>query len=838
MNRDITSLQTLVAALESADFITSVSPVDEGGEILGYTVNFSHGTPITVYHGKNGNSPVIGVQQDADATYYWTLNGEWLLDADGKKLRIIGQDGEQGETGAQGITPQLKIENGYWQVSYDNGGTWTQLDKAVGENGQDGAQGITPQLKIENGYWQVSYDNGGTWTQLDKAVGENGQDGEQGETGAQGITPRLKIENDYWYLSYDNGDSWVQLDKATGEDGDSMFERVDVSDPHAVLFVLADGTEIRIPRGVVRPTGIIVLSERVSLGAGTQARCEFRVNPSNATVDFQLDGENRNLQLDRISSRIVTRASYVTDPVNYRLVSVEPSKNDMGEIKQGQYVAVIEDAGLATSYSEQAALVLTTFDENGNTCQLSSLPFEISFATGTELLSVAIGDAEAVRIDEETFQIKLPYETDLKNLHPKFSINGASITLKDGGEVETADFSNPVWLSVTAADGAMQDYRVVVHYSNLPILYITTPSPIESKDEWTNQCSIEIWNAGEENGIYADVQMKGRGNTTWGFSKKPYAIKLDKKEKVLGMPKHKRWVLLANYLDGTYMRNAVAFEIARRLPGLAWTPRGRFVDVVVNGEMQGNYYLCEHIKIDENRVNIAEIAPDDIAGDAVTGGYIFELDINYDELYKFETSHRNLPVMFKDPDEDIADEQLSYVQNYFNTIEDILYGGNLGDENVFDYIDMDSFIDWWLVHELSFNGEPYWPKSSYMNKDRNGKLMAGPVWDFDYGTFRLNNGIVVADDIWYGELFKKTEFVARVKERWNLYKEDLESVSAFIDETAADISESAAGNRVKWNIPNGDPNWDTNIPFSEAVAQMKQAYLQRIACIDAYITGL
>lgn len=458
---------------------------------------------------------------------------------------------------------------------------------------------------------------------------------------------------------------------------------------------------------------------------------------------------------------------------------------------------------------------------------------------GPELLSVTIGDVEAVRIDEETFQIKLPYETDLKNLQPKFSINGASITLKDGGEVETVDFSNPVWFSVTAADGAVQDYRVAVYYSNLPILYITTPSPIESKDEWTKQCSIEIWNAGEENGIYADVQMKGRGNSTWTFPKKPYAIKLDKKEKVLGMPKHKRWVLLANYLDGTYMRNAVAFEIARRLPGLAWTPRGRFVDVVVNGEMQGNCYLCEHIKIDENRVNIAEIAPTDIAGDAVTGGYIFELDVNYDELYKFKTSNRQLPVMFKDPDEDIAPEQLTYVQNYFNTIEDILYGGNPKDENVFDYIDMDSFIDWWLVHELSFNREVGWPKSSYMNKDRMGKLMAGPVWDFDYGTFCPGNSGLLTSAIWYGELFKKPEFVARIKERWNLYKEDVESVCTFIDKTAADISESAAGDRVKWILPNSStPNGDTSMPFSDAVTRMKQAYLQRIASIDAYISKL
>lgn len=464
--------------------------------------------------------------------------------------------------------------------------------------------------------------------------------------------------------------------------------------------------------------------------------------------------------------------------------------------------------------------------------------FTQNVVVGPELLSVAIGDSEAVRTDEETFQIRLPYGADLKNLHPEFSINGTSITLKGGQGVETVDFSNPVWFSVTAADGTTRDYRVVVHYSDLPILYITTPSPIESKAEWTKQCSIEIWNAGEENGIYADVQMKGRGNTTWTYPKKPYAIKLNKKEKVLGMPKHKRWVLLANYLDQTCMRNAVAFEIARRLPGLSWTPHGRFVDVVVNGEMQGNYYLCEHIKVDENRVNIAEITPTDIAGDAVTGGYIFELDINFDEAFKFHTSHKNLPVMFKDPDEEIADEQFSYAQNYFNAIENILYGGNHKDENVFDYIDMDSFIDWWLVHELSYNGDPYWPKSSYMNKDRNGKLMAGPVWDFDWGTFVLSSESArVANVIWYGELFKKPEFVTRVKERWNLYKENLEFVCPFIDETAADISESAVWNRTEWDIPD-EPNLDSDLSFPDAVARMKQAYLQRIASIDAYISEL
>ena len=132
MNTNIVSLQRIVEALQANDYVTGVAPVVENGETIGYTISFSRSGPVTIYHGKDGQSgatPVIGVKQDTDGLYYWTLDGEWITDG-GKKLPVSGQNG---------TSPKLKIEEEYWYISYDDGTTWTKLDKATGEKGDDGA---------------------------------------------------------------------------------------------------------------------------------------------------------------------------------------------------------------------------------------------------------------------------------------------------------------------------------------------------------------------------------------------------------------------------------------------------------------------------------------------------------------------------------------------------------------------------------------------------------------------------------------------------------------------------------------------------------------------------
>lgn len=622
--------------------------------------------------------------------------------------------------------------------------------------------------------------------------------------------------------------------KAIVPKGESLIESITVGTDD-VVFVLADGTDLHFPLGKVCPTSIVLLNTEMSLRTGMQSRFEFRVNPSNAKVDFVVGGEIANLQLDRVNSR--GAESYVTVPENYKIVSVEPSIDANGEELVGQYTVTVEDCGKSSVYVENAVLVLTTQDANGNKVQLSSPLMKISCGTGTDL-TLVIDGCETVESANNVFHIKAPYGTDVTRLRPKFETAGSIVRVKGKSEQATiVDFSSPVTFEVIGGDKTVE-YSAIVHYSDLPIIYINTPTAITSKDEWIADCTIEIWNADDENSIYEAVQMKGRGNTTWGQPKKPYAIKLNKKAEVLGMPAHKRWVLLANYLDVTCMRNAVAFEIARRMDGLDWTPCGRFVEVVLNGKMVGNYYLCEQIKVDANRVDIAKIKPNDIDDMNVSGGYIFELDTYYDELFKFRTQYRNLPVQFKDPDEDIAPEQMNYVQDYFNRIETILYGGNPNDADIFDYIDMDSFIDWLLVHELALNGEPGHPKSCYMYKDRGGKLVAGPVWDFDYGTFRPTGmGLFLTQTIWYSALFQNVDFVAQVKKRWALHKRELERIEQYIDATATMIQESAEANKLQWPV-SGEPNNDGDLSFIEAVERMKQAYLQRLERIGKEIDSL
>ncbi|MBR3912480.1 MAG: hypothetical protein IKJ48_07455, partial [Alistipes sp.] len=215
MNTNISSLQTIVNALENKDYVTGVTPITKGGETIGYTITFTKSQPITIYHGedgkdgqngtdgKDGHTPIIGVKQDTDGIYYWTLDGEWLLDDNGNKIKAQGLDGKDGKDGADG-TDGTDGKDG---KDGENG--------TNGKDGSDGKDGITPQLKIENDYWYISYDNGSTWTQLGRAKGEDGANGTNGEN---------------------------------GKNGDSFFQSVDTSNSDYVIFTLADGTKLSLPR--------------------------------------------------------------------------------------------------------------------------------------------------------------------------------------------------------------------------------------------------------------------------------------------------------------------------------------------------------------------------------------------------------------------------------------------------------------------------------------------------------------------------------------------------------------------------------------------------------------
>ena len=174
-NTNLDALQVIVTAVQNQDYITSVDPLTENGVIVGYTIKFAKSNPIVIYNGKDGASgttPAISVKQDTDGKYYWTLDGEFII-VDGHKIQAQAADGADGSKGADGITPQLKIEEGYWYISYDNGDSWEKLDKAIGEDGKDGkdADSIKITQDDNNVYFQLP---DGTTITLSKRSGGNG----------------------------------------------------------------------------------------------------------------------------------------------------------------------------------------------------------------------------------------------------------------------------------------------------------------------------------------------------------------------------------------------------------------------------------------------------------------------------------------------------------------------------------------------------------------------------------------------------------------------------------------------------------------------------------------
>lgn len=564
--------------------------------------------------------------------------------------------------------------------------------------------------------------------------------------------------NGGWEITFSDGTAITLLHGADGADGIiSSLEQDEAN--NRIIFTLADGQVFAFNLTYVAPTGISVLAVRpVFLGWGGQASIEFRVNPSNANFNYNVESDQCEIGLDCISS--ITRSSYVAEPVYYKLASVEQVYDEStGEAKQGQFRALLTDLKQGAAYDEAAALVLTVADANGNSVQLSSSAFEVK-------------------------------------------------------------------------SSAFEDIQ-----TGLPIVVIDTPDaqPITSKTDWMADVQMSILDTDGSLDYQGTLSMKGRGNTTWGYPKKPYALKLDSKSKILGMKKHKRWCLLANWMDRTLIRNAVAFEISRKT-GLDWTPNGKFVELVLNGRHVGNYWLCEQIKVDENRVNVTELDINATEGDAITGGYVFELDVNYDELYKFKSDIYNLPWQFKDPDE-VNEQQFLYVQNYVHELEDALTDPDRFAAREFtEYMELESFVDYWFVYELAMNWEPNHPKSAYMNKDMNGKLKAGPVWDFDYGTFKpfATRYYMINNALYYKQLFQDALFKSLVKERWNKLKAGFESISQFIDVTAAQLVESDNINIAMWPI-SSTVNGDEKMTYEQAVARLKKAYEDKLKWMDAQI---
>ena len=514
--------------------------------------------------------------------------------------------------------------------------------------------------------------------------------------------------------------------------------------------------------------------------------------------------------------------------------------------------------------------------------------------------------AEVLSIDTDSITGCIPYLYDF-TLKPTFSVpEGTTVTVD--GKVQTSgvseqDFSKPVTY-VVSNGSENRSYIVSVTNSGLPVAVLESNGgsrewaeaglKVLAKDEdWDENDYFTLYNAdGTVDVKRALCTARLRGNSTQNFPKLPFALKFKDKVGPQGMPTDKRWELLANWMDRTMLRNAVAQDVAHRTAnalsdGLGWNPRGVSVELVINGRHVGNYYLIEKVKIDEDRINIKECYEDVVDGGNANPsladcGYLLEFDDAMDEVNIFRTG-RGLPVMFKDEVPENG-EIFKAVKEKVENIESYLEAGNYS--ATYELLDINSVIDYFFVQELTFNNEYKHPKSVYMYMDGDGKLTAGPVWDFDWQTFivpeqvRAYGGVYVdqlreADEwlyggsklaeqtggfwpwdepeydyvndmpyMWYPLLFKDATFRAKVQERWNVVYPALLQVSAEIDRLADENRISDQYNFAMWpitrDLKNGVGagfNGDEDMSFDAAIQSMKRAYVERLDWMNTQIVG-
>lgn len=503
------------------------------------------------------------------------------------------------------------------------------------------------------------------------------------------------------------------------------------------------------------------------------------------------------------------------------------------------------------SYVEQVienpSITEFKFEVSKNSGKL--LDNELKWNSSSHTPSFSSVTSYTAMVNNETNEITLtiPYLYDFK-LKPTFTVDGSDYTVQVNGveqqsAVTEVDFTAPVTYTVTNSEGRSRDYTVKITNTGLPVVVVEQSETGDFSDEkvggtnifgtvigarvvntfvdfkirgketvWVTDDQITIYNADGTIDCEVTGGVRHRGNTSRDYPKKPFAMKFNSKKSVLGMPAHKRWVLLANWLDHSMIRNTVAFDIAHAIenawtanttiePGIPWNVHGQHVELVFieNGEAHhvGNYFLCEQIKIDGNRLDIKDSYEDVIETNSsptlADCGYLLEFDSKEDNDPYFTTSN-GIKVKYKD--DAIAGTALATaVKNKVQGIEDNLDNGDY--TAAYESLDLNTVIDQWLIWELTMNREYGDPGSVYMYMDGDGKLCAGPVWDFDRGTFQYYDGAAALGNtesyrlkpydqwmcsrteetfIWYKQLIKDSTFKETVKKRWGVIKPYLEQI--------------------------------------------------------------
>lgn len=440
----------------------------------------------------------------------------------------------------------------------------------------------------------------------------------------------------------------------------------------------------------------------------------------------------------------------------------------------------------------------------------------------------------------------------------------------------------------TVSCGDAQYALTVMASENLPAVYIETESGsldyIHASKDNKESADIRIYEGGKLKLDSPLKQIKGRGNATWvDFDKKPYNIKFDDKTKVLGMDKAKKWTLLASASDLSIVRNPIAWYVANGL-GIDFSSDYRIVDLYINGDYMGNYIICESVEVGKNRVNIYDLtgATEDVndpdteleeypAGgtgengavpyygdfpsakwvnipndpEDISGGYLLECELPDRYLYEisgFITS-RDQCVVVKEP-ECASQAQVEYISSYWQEAEDAIWserGYNSLGKHYSDYFDVDSLVNMYILFEYSANGDGG-KTSTYFYKDKGGKIVAAPAWDFDhsfdeepelwvsnrqaYNASSTNFNFTDTPTI-FNLLFRHEDFRAMVNARWAEIEDEIagDEIIDFINGLADEIEASAVMNGVRWGAFNSAEEFRSKVAVATSFIPDRRDWL-------------
>lgn len=373
----------------------------------------------------------------------------------------------------------------------------------------------------------------------------------------------------------------------------------------------------------------------------------------------------------------------------------------------------------------------------------------------------------------------------------------------------------------------------------LAVISIETENhqPITSKTEYIN---AKYWIKSYGNNDFEaigsesnplDMQIRGRGHSSWKSPKKPYKIKLSDKLSLLGMPKNKHWALLK-----PSEATVAGFHLGE-IMDMSWTPHYRPVEVVLNGVNIGLYFLVETIRIDKNRVNIFEQEDNETDPNLICGGWLIEIDnyIDDNQITIRENDKWNLTLKYHSP-EALSSEQLQWLSKEFTNINKAIYSSDKTSSAWENYIDIESLVKFFIIQEIMDNPDGF-HGSFYLHKDlgENSKWVAGPIWDLvcynrektDY-TFKMKVHYTITPH-WIGEIIQYDNFCKKVHSVWqNIYPEKLSEIYDYIDQNVLPLEKAWNQNQKIWED-------DSYLSVGQRAENIKKALKRNIEWLNNHL---